>query len=241
MIDELARWSVLGILAGSWLLTSYFLSQMVQRLLGLQVRVVFIYAQVDVFGTEQVYQLEDCFPPCARGQVALLLVQRGGDEDGLIEGVRAARPVGLEGPLAQLVVVRRAHGVAGEEDAHDQHEEDEEVRDGEDGPVDEAEDGSLAAARCNVVCVDGAVEEVGYAQCRGRPRDPPCRRGAQLGVVLGLLIERITRQELVGVGGMAVFGRHGMDGWVECNRARAFVRGSDAPYRQEMAFSHGME
>lgn len=193
---------------------------MVQRLLGLEVRVVFINAQVDVFGTEQVYQLEDCFPPCARGQVALLLVQRGGNEDGLIVGVRAAGPVGFESSLAQLVVVWRAHGVAGEEDAHDEDEEDEEVRDGEDGPVDEAEDGSLAAARCNVVCVDGAIGEVGYAQCRGHPRDPRCRRGPQLGVILGLLIERITRQELVGVRSMTVFGRHGMDGWVECSRAR---------------------
>jgi hypothetical protein len=158
---------------------------------------------------QQVDQLQNGLAPGAGSQVALLFVQGRRDEDLLAVGVSTARRVAVQGARAQLVVVGGAHRVAREEDARDQHQQDEEVRDGEDGPVDEAQDGALAAARCNIVGVDGAAGEVaGDAQRRGRPRQPGLSRVVQLGVVLGSLIERIAREQLIVGRRAAVLGRH---------------------------------
>ena len=64
------------------------------------------------------------------------------------------------------------HGVAGDEDAGKEHQEGADVGEGEDGPVYQAEDGSLAAPRCDIVRIVGTGRESGDAQLRAQPREP---------------------------------------------------------------------
>lgn len=108
---------------------------------------------------QQVHEGQNCLAPCSRGQVALLLGERCGDEDLLVVGVGPSGGGAVQGPLSQFSVMGWAMCVTREEDGGKEDQEDQDVGYGEDGPVDESQDGSLAATGGDVVLVDGAIRQ----------------------------------------------------------------------------------
>ena len=167
---ELPGWSVVAHARQTDSLTFYFGAKGGERLLGHRIRIVFVYAQVNILGPQQIDQLEHLFAPCARCQVALFLSQRRGDEDLFVVRVCASS---VDGLFAQLFVVSRPDGVTRKENAGNQHKENENVGHRKDSPVDEAQDGSFAATRGDVVGVDGTFRElVDAAEARGEAGAP---------------------------------------------------------------------
>jgi hypothetical protein len=173
--------------------------ELLERLAGEVVGIVFVDAEIDILRAQQIYQIQHRLAPGPRCQLSLLLVQRCGDKHLFVAGVGAAGQGAAERALAQLLVVSRRIGIGREDDADEQNEEEADKRYGEEAMIDETQQRSFSPPDGDIVRVRLRVRNLPDTkrQRAGYATEPRRVRGLSRQLRGAIRVDRGTREQLI--------------------------------------------